>query len=58
MRHYKIELISNLYNLTCQKINHLMLEWEEKSLEERLDQTAKIKLKELSFLLMRSFSKL
>ena len=41
MRHYKIELISNLYNLTCQKINHLMLEWEEKRLEERLDQTAK-----------------
>jgi hypothetical protein len=41
MKHYKIELISNLFNLTCQKINHLMLEWEGKCLQERLDQTAK-----------------
>jgi len=41
MKHYKIELISNLYNFTCQKINHLMLEWEGKCLQERLDQTAK-----------------
>jgi hypothetical protein len=41
MKHYKIELISKLFNLSCQKITHLMLEWEGKSLQERLDQTAK-----------------
>jgi hypothetical protein len=46
MKHYKIELKSNLFNLTCQKINHLMLEWEGKSLQERLDQTAKNNLVE------------